>query len=67
MRGQSAVYRGTLAHARRTPRPHAFSYGVWLLYLDLDELPGLLAGPGPLRAGRERRTLGARGERRALP
>jgi DUF1365 family protein len=52
MRGGSAIYRGTLAHARRTPRPHAFSYDVWLLYLDLDQLPALLVGPGPLRAGR---------------
>jgi DUF1365 family protein len=50
--GGSAIFRGTLAHARRTPRPHAFSYDVWLLYLDLGELPGLLAGPGPLGTGR---------------
>jgi hypothetical protein len=47
----SAIYEGTLAHARRGPRAHAFSYGVYLLYLDLAELPALLAGPGPLRAG----------------
>jgi len=47
----SAIYRGTLTHARRGTRSHAFSYGVYLLYLDLDELPALLAGPGPLRAG----------------
>jgi len=52
MTGASAIYRGTLAHARHTPRPHAFTYGVWLLYLDLDQLPELLAGPGPLRAVR---------------
>lgn len=49
---ESALYEGTLAHARRTPRPHAFHYGVYLLYLDLDELPELLAGPGPLSEGR---------------
>jgi len=48
---RSAIYQGTLAHARRVPRPHAFSYRVWLLYLDLSELPALL-GRGPLRAGR---------------
>ena len=41
----------------RSPTPgaargaHAFAYRVYLLYLDLDELPALLAGPGPLRAG----------------
>jgi uncharacterized protein len=49
---ESAVYRGTLTHARRGPRPHAFAYRVQLLYLDLGELPALLAGPGPLRRGR---------------
>lgn len=48
---ESAVYRGTLAHARRGARAHAFSYEVYLLYLDLEELPALLAGSGPLRAG----------------
>jgi DUF1365 family protein len=49
---ESAVYEGRLAHLRHGPRRHAFSLPVWLLYLDLDELPELLAGPGPLRAGR---------------
>jgi hypothetical protein len=48
---QSALYRGRLSHARFEPRPHAFSYQVDLLYLDLDELPALLA-EGPLRTGR---------------
>lgn len=37
----SAIYAGTLSHARRRPRPHAFSYSVYMAYLDLDELPGL--------------------------
>ena len=49
---ESAIYEGTIAHARSAPRAHAFAYGVYLLYLDLDELPELLAGPGPLTAGR---------------
>ncbi len=48
----SAVYEGTLAHARHGPRRHGFSYRVYLLYLDVEELPALLAGAGPLRAGR---------------
>jgi DUF1365 family protein len=52
MTGGSAIYRGRLAHARHTPRPHAFTYDVWLLYLELDQLPELLARSGPLRAGR---------------
>ena len=47
----SAIYEGRLTHARRGSRAHAFGYGVYLLYLDLDELPDLLAAPGPLRAG----------------
>lgn len=49
---QSAVYRGTLSHARRGAVEHAFGYRLYMLYLDLDELPQLLAGPGPLRGGR---------------
>jgi DUF1365 family protein len=49
---ESAVYEGTLAHVRSSPRAHAFAYGVYLLYLDLDELPELLAGPGPFSEGR---------------
>ncbi len=52
MTRESAVYVGRLSHARRGPRKHGFTYRVNLLYLDLDELPALLAAPGPLRAGR---------------
>jgi len=48
---ESAIYEGTLSHARLGARAHAFSYRLYLLYLDLDELPALLAGPGPLREG----------------
>lgn len=40
----SGLYRGELFHARHTPRPHAFAYRLFMLYLDLDELPGLLDG-----------------------
>lgn len=49
---ESALYEGTLAHVRRAPRAHAFGYDVYLVYLDLEELPELLAGPGPLSEGR---------------
>jgi DUF1365 family protein len=48
---ESAIYAGTLAHARRGPVPHAFRYRLYMLYLDLAELPALLAGRGPLRGG----------------
>jgi len=48
----SAIYAGTVSHVRRGERSHAFAYRVYLLYLDLAELPGLLSAPGPLRAGR---------------
>jgi len=37
----SAIYSGTVAHARKAPRAHAFSYRMYMLYLDLGELPGL--------------------------
>ena len=37
----SAIYSGVVSHARRGPRAHAFSYRMYMLYLDLDELPGL--------------------------
>jgi hypothetical protein len=37
----SAIYVGTVSHARRVPRPHAFSYRIYMLYLDLAELPRL--------------------------
>ncbi|PKG49236.1 MULTISPECIES: DUF1365 domain-containing protein [Halomonadaceae] len=38
---RSRIYRGTLSHRRFTPKPHAFSYQVWMAWLDLDELPEL--------------------------
>lgn len=57
----SAVYQGTVAHRRHQPRPHRFSYRVFLLYLDLDELEALQGPGGPLR----RRFLGPLRFRRA--
>lgn len=33
----SAVYEGVVTHNRRAPHPHAFSYRMAQLYLDLDE------------------------------
>lgn len=44
---RSRVYCGTLRHRRFVPEAHAFSYRVWMMWLDLDELPGLFDGvPG---------------------
>jgi DUF1365 family protein len=40
----SAVYEGVVRHRRYLPRPHAFSYRIAQLYLDLDELEQVFAG-----------------------
>lgn len=37
----SRIYSGTVAHQRLRPKRNAFKYGIWFLYLDLDELPEL--------------------------
>jgi len=44
----SALYRGTLTHARRAVRRHAFSYRTYQVLLNLDELPQLAASLWPL-------------------
>jgi DUF1365 family protein len=49
----SAVYEGTIRHRRFEPIAHEFSYRFFLMYLDLDELPGLL-DPYPLWSARRR-------------
>lgn len=44
---RSRIYRGQLRHRRFLPRHHAFTYRVWMAWLDLDELPDLFDGvPG---------------------
>jgi DUF1365 family protein len=40
----SAVYEGEVRHRRYAPQPHAFSYRMAQLYLDLDELEAAFAG-----------------------
>ncbi len=40
----SAVYTGRLRHRRFEPVPHAFSYGITLLWLDLAELDDVFRG-----------------------
>ncbi len=37
----SAIYEGRIRHRRVGPRPHAFTYRLYQMYLDLDELPML--------------------------
>ncbi len=39
---ESALYVGKLRHRRFSPRPHAFSYPVYMAFLDVDRLPELL-------------------------
>lgn len=40
---KSAIYEGTVRHRRHSPVGHAFTYRLFMLYLDLDELPTLFA------------------------
>ena len=47
----SAVYEGWVRHRRFEPVEHAFRYRLFLMYLDLDELPGVL-DPFPLFSAR---------------
>ena len=38
----SCIYVGKIHHRRYLPTEHQFRYGLYMLYLDLEELPGLL-------------------------
>lgn len=49
----SAVYEGTIRHRRFEPVEHEFSYRLFLMYMDLGELPGVL-DPYPLWSARRR-------------
>jgi len=40
----SAIYEGVVSHRRRTPVEHAFRFRLFLMYLDLAELPQVLDG-----------------------
>jgi DUF1365 family protein len=40
----SCLYRGIIRHRRRSPVSHEFRYNLFMLYLDLDELPHVFAG-----------------------
>lgn len=58
---QSALYHGSVSHRRVAPTPHAFRYRLYLVWLDLAELPEVFAGrwlwsarrPAPARFRRE--------------
>jgi DUF1365 family protein len=58
---RSALYHGWVSHRRLTPAAHAFRYRVYLVWLDLAELPTVFAGrwlwsarrPAPARFRRE--------------
>lgn len=41
--GRSAIYEGWVRHRRFMPSENAFRYRVFMLYLDLDELPKVLS------------------------
>jgi DUF1365 family protein len=41
---QSAIYEGTVRHRRFTPVRNEFAYRLFMMYLDLDELPALFEG-----------------------
>ncbi len=38
---KSCIYKGRVKHERYTPRAHAFTYSLFMMYVDLDELPTL--------------------------
>ena len=38
---QSCIYEGAVRHRRYLPVPHAFGYSLYMMYLDLGELPHL--------------------------
>lgn len=39
---KSCLYRGTVLHSRFVPREHLFRYRLFMMYLDLNELPEVL-------------------------
>lgn len=40
----SAIYTGAVRHRRLRPVPHAFTFQLFMMYLDLDEVPAALDG-----------------------
>ena len=48
----SAIFEGMVRHRRLAPRPHAFRYRMFMLYLDLAELDEVFAGSRLFAVGR---------------
>lgn len=40
---ESGLYSGELRHRRFRPRPHEFTYGLFMAFLDIDRIPALMA------------------------
>ena len=40
---KSCIYEGTVRHRRFGPVPHEFTYPLFMMYLDLEELPTLFS------------------------
>jgi hypothetical protein len=47
---RSAIYEGVVSHRRRIPVDHVFRMRLFMLYVDLSELPDVLRGVPPLLA-----------------
>ena len=37
----SCIYKGRVSHHRHVPRAHSFNYSLFMMYVDLEELPTL--------------------------
>lgn len=48
----SCIYEGQVRHHRYVPVEHRFRYGLYLMYLDLNELPALVGRDRPISARR---------------
>ncbi|MFO0941085.1 MAG: DUF1365 domain-containing protein [Pirellulales bacterium] len=46
----SCIYEGTVSHCRFEPVEHRFNYRLFMLFLDLSELPSLVGGAESVRA-----------------
>jgi DUF1365 family protein len=49
---QSCIYEGNVTHYRREPVTHKFQHRLFMVYLDLDELPDLMGKHGMISTSR---------------